>query len=84
VVECVEEVMRYEPPFRMLPPRFSSKATQVDGTNVPTMELGRMETQIALRAFFTRFPRARVLEEPSWRPGLFMRRLHSLPVLLEP
>lgn len=126
---CVEEVMRYEPPFRMLPPRFSPKDTQVAGTNVPPMELlllspaaanrdaerfsnpdefdvrrdtrghlgfghgshrcpgaelGRMETLIALRAFFTRFPHARVLEEPSWRPGLFMRRLHSLPVLLEP
>jgi cytochrome P450 len=124
---CVEEVLRYEPPFRNLPPRFSPKATNVGDVEVPSMELlllspasanrdatrfpdpdvfdvrrdtrghlgfghgshrcpgaelGRLETQIALRAFFTRFPWARSLEEPSWRPGLFMRRLHSLPVLL--
>ncbi|MFI6095280.1 cytochrome P450 [Lentzea sp. NPDC051213] len=124
---CVEEIVRYEAPFRMLPPRFSADATVVDDVEVPARELlllspgsanrdplrfsspdsfdvrrdtrghlgfghgahrclgaelGRLETRIALRLFFERFPAAGLEEEPVWLPGLFMRRLGGLRVRL--
>ncbi|GHH28259.1 cytochrome P450 [Amycolatopsis oliviviridis] len=128
--DAVEEIVRYESPFKVLPPRFSDEPTVLDGVTIPAgeliltapsaanrdpdrfddpdtfdidrdtrghlgfghgphrclgAELGRLETEIALRAFLTRFPRTRPtgpLSELAWRPGSFMRRLHSLPVVL--
>ena len=48
-------------------------------------ELGRLETTIALTTLFARFPDttlATTAEELEWRPGMFLRRLSSLPVKL--
>jgi cytochrome P450 len=48
-------------------------------------ELGRLETTVALERFFRRFPDAELAIDPGqavWRPGIFMRRLDSLPVVL--
>ncbi len=45
--------------------------------------LGRLEVQIALTALLGRFPGIRLAETPaSWRTGMFMRRLDTLPVVL--
>lgn len=37
--ECVEEIVRYEPPFRLLPPRFSDRPLELDGMTIPAGEL---------------------------------------------
>jgi cytochrome P450 len=125
---CVEEVLRYETPFRMMPPRFSECPVQIGDRTLPAgelviassaaanrdperfpspdsfdvrrdtrghlgfghgphrclgAELGRLETTVALRALFTRFPDTSLVPgEPSWRAGVFMRRLDNLPVVL--
>jgi cytochrome P450 len=47
-------------------------------------ELGKIETATALRMFFQRFPNTRLADPPEsarWRPGKFMRRLETLPVI---
>ncbi|MFI6099809.1 cytochrome P450 [Lentzea sp. NPDC051213] len=128
--ECVEEVLRFETPFRMLTPRYLDHPLELDGVTIPAGELilvstgaanrdpdrfddpdefradrcprghlgfshgahrclgaqlGRLETTIALEALFTRFPRTRsagASDGARWRPGMFMRRLDSLPVVL--
>ncbi|HEX8867572.1 MAG TPA: cytochrome P450, partial [Lentzea sp.] len=36
---CVEEVLRFESPFRMLPPRFSEEPLELDGITIPAGEL---------------------------------------------
>jgi cytochrome P450 PksS len=36
---CVEEILRYESPFRMLTPRFCDEPVQIGGTRVPAHEL---------------------------------------------
>jgi cytochrome P450 len=36
---CVEEILRYESPFRLLPPRFSDHPLELDGITVPAGEL---------------------------------------------
>ncbi|MEU9336038.1 cytochrome P450 [Streptomyces sp. NPDC048290] len=131
MADCVEEVLRYETPFRMLTPRFLDHPLELDGVTVPAgelilvstgaanrdpgrfdspdafradrcprghlgfshgshrclgAELGRLETTIALDRFFARFPDTRLAApraEVPWRPGMFMRRLDALPVVLE-
>ena len=128
--QAVEEVVRYESPFKLLPPRFFDKPVNLDSVTIPAgelivtapsaacrdprqfadpdtfdidrdtrghlgfghgphrclgAELGRRETATALSTFFTRFPRTRLAvraDELVWRPGSFMRRLDSLPVIL--
>jgi len=48
-------------------------------------ELGKLEAATALRLLFGRFPRTRMLgqaEQVRWRPGKFMRRLDTFPVIL--
>lgn len=130
MADCVEEILRFETPFRMLTPRFLSHPLELDGVTVPAgelilvstgaanrdpdrfedpdsfranrcphghlgfshgshrclgAELGRLETTIALEQLFTRFPHLRLAVKPadaSWRPGMFMRRLDTLPVVL--
>lgn len=127
---CVDEVLRYESPFRMLAPRLAERAVELDGVTIPAgelvmasvaaanrdpvrfadperfdvtrdarghlgfghgphrclgSELGRLETTIALRALVERFPGSRLAVPPDqvrWRPGMFMRRLDSLPAVL--
>lgn len=128
---CVDEILRFESPFRMLTPRFSECPLHLDGVTIPANELilvstaaanrdparfdnpeqfditraatghlgfgrgthrclgaqlGSMELEIALAALFERFPHI-TLENPAesvtWRPGMFMRRLHKLPVVLD-
>lgn len=36
---CVEEILRYESPFRMLPPRISDQPLELDGVTIPAGEL---------------------------------------------
>jgi cytochrome P450 PksS len=127
---CVDEIVRYESPFRFVPPRYTTAPIELDGVTIPAgelllislaaanrdparfpepdsfdpdrdtkghlgfgygvhrclgAELGRIETATALRALFERFPRTRLTVPPDdavWRPGKFMRRLDTLPVIL--
>ncbi|MEU0156624.1 cytochrome P450 family protein [Micromonospora fulviviridis] len=127
---CVEEVLRFESPFRMLTPRFIDHPVELAGITIPAgelllisagaanrdpsrfpdpnqfditrdtkghlgfshgshrclgAELGRMQTTVALTRLFARFPdteMAIMADTVEWRPGMFMRRLHSLPVIL--
>jgi cytochrome P450 len=127
---CVEEVLRFETPFRMLTPRFTDHPVELVGVTIPAgelllissgaanrdpcrfadpdqfditrntkghlgfshgshrclgAELGKLETSIALTRLFARFPDTRLAGMPDnmeWRPGMFMRRLDSLPVIL--
>ena len=127
---CVEEALRYESPFRMLTPRYSTTPVDLGDTIVPPYELilvsaaaanrdparfdvpgrfdirrdpnphlsfgrgihrclgaqlGRMETEIALSALLRRSPNLRSAadtEADLWQPGIFMRRLRRLPVVL--
>ncbi|MGW4128572.1 cytochrome P450 family protein [Amycolatopsis japonica] len=128
--ECVSEVVRYESPFRFVPPRYTSAPLELDGVTIPAgelllispaaanrdperfdepdvfdverntsghlgfghgvhrclgSELGKIETATALRTLFQRFPDTRLVDPPEqarWRPGKFMRRLDTLPVIL--
>ncbi len=127
---CVEEILRFETPLRMLTPRFTDHPVELDGVTIPAgellmisagsanrdparfadpdqfditrdtrghlgfshgshrclgAELGRLETTIALTALFARFPDVRLAssaDDLKWRPGMFLRRLDSLPVVL--
>lgn len=127
---CVEEILRFETPFRMLTPRYVDHPLELDGVTIPAgelllistasanrdpsrftdperfditrdtkghlgfshgihrclgAELGRLETTIGLSRLFTRFPATELAvtpEDARWRPGIFMRRLDSLPVVL--
>jgi len=127
---CVEEILRYESPFRIFAPRFSGEPLELEGVTIPRGELiavcpaaanrdprhypdpdafeidrrtlghlafghgphhcigihlARLEASIALQRFLERFPDSRLAvrwEDLSWRPGAFMRRLDSLPVVL--
>lgn len=130
---CVEEVLRFESPFRMLAPRFSDYAIELDdGIIIPPKEmiifciasanrdpriiadgdrfdisreicphlsfgngphrclgaeLGRIETGEGIAAFLRRFPRTRLAASPEqirWRPTTFLRRVDSLPVIVNP
>ena len=50
------------------------------------MHLSRLEISVALESFFRRFPQSRLArpwEDLAWRPGAYLRRLDSLPVVLE-
>ena len=127
--DSVEEILRFESPFRMVPPRFSLEPIELDEVTIPARELilispaaanrdpsrfdepdtfdakrcpqghlgfgygphrclgadlGRMETTTALRMLFQRFPRTTLAlpDTADWRPGKFMRRLDTLPVIL--
>jgi len=128
--DCVDEVLRYETPFRMLTPRFVDHPIQIGDVTIPAgelilvstgaanrdpnrfedpdtfdiarcpkghlgfshgshrclgAELGRLETVIALHKLLARFSDIRLAgapEDVQWRPGMFMRRLDSLPVIL--
>jgi cytochrome P450 PksS len=127
----VDELLRYETPFRMLTPRYIDHPLQLDGVTIPAgellllstgaanrdvskfddpdrfdvtrcpkghlgfshgqhrclgAELGRLEVTIALERLLTRFPKTELAVDPAevaWRPGMFMRRLDSLPVILQ-
>jgi cytochrome P450 PksS len=127
---CVEEVMRFESPFRMLPPRYREQPYRVGDVTIPAnefilvssaaanrdprrfedpdrfdirrdtrghlgfshgvhrclgAELGRLEVTVALGRLLAAFPEISLgapVEEIRWRPGTFMRRLYSLPVVL--
>jgi cytochrome P450 len=49
-------------------------------------ELGRIETGEGIAAFLRRFPNARLAVPPgqiTWRPTTFLRRVDSLPVLVD-
>ncbi|MFI5953253.1 cytochrome P450 [Cryptosporangium sp. NPDC051539] len=129
---CVEEVLRFETPLRMLVPRLLDHPVELAGVTVPAgelllisagaanrdpsrypdpdrfdvgrdtrghlgfghgvhrclgAELGRLETTIALGTLFGRFPGADLAvpaEDVRWRPGMLMRRLDALPVILRP
>jgi cytochrome P450 len=128
--ECVDEIARYESPFRFVPPRYTSAPVELDGVTIPAgelllispaaanrdparfdepdvfdvernttghlgfghgvhrclgSELGKIETATALRTLFQRFPGTHLVDPPEdarWRPGKFMRRLDTLPVIL--
>jgi cytochrome P450 len=128
--ECVEEILRYETPFRMLTPRYLDHPVQLGDVTVPAgelilvstgaanrdpskfadpdtfdigrcprghlgfshgnhrclgAELGRLETVIGLDKLLARFSDIRLVVDPKdvqWRPGIFMRRLDRLPVIL--
>ncbi|QKV74058.1 cytochrome P450 [Amycolatopsis sp. Hca4] len=127
---AVEEIVRFESPFKLLPPRFSAEPVDIGGVKIPAGELitvspgaanrdpehfpdpdtfdierdtrghlgfghgahrclgaslGRLETEVALRALILRYPRTRLVTAPAeltWRPGSFMRRLDNLPAVL--
>ena len=127
---CVDEILRYEPPFRMLTPRYLDRPLPLDGITIPAgelilvsagaanrdpdryedpdqfrvtrcpkghlgfghgshrclgAELGRLEATIALGKLLHRFPGIRLAVPPddvTWRPGIYMRRLEALPVVL--
>lgn len=129
---CIEEVLRYETPFRMLTPRYLDRPLRLGDVTIPAgelilvstaaanrdpdrfpdpdrfdirrcprghlgfshgnhrclgAELGRMMTTIAVEKLLARFPDIRLAVDPadiSWRPGMFFRRLDSLPVILGP
>jgi cytochrome P450 len=128
--DAVDEILRYETPFRMLTPRFVDHPLELDGVTIPAgelilvstgaanrdpnqypdpdrfdisrcpkghlgfshgnhrclgAELGRLETTVALSRLFDRFPKTTLAVPPQdaqWRPGMFMRRLDTLPVVL--
>jgi cytochrome P450 len=130
MADSVEEILRYETPFRMLTPRYLDHPLELENVTIPAgelilvstgaanrdpgafadpdrfdvtrcpkghlgfshgkhrclgAELGRLETTIALDRLFRRFPDMRLVTGPdqvTWRPGIFMRRLDSLSVLL--
>ncbi|ANN15885.1 cytochrome [Amycolatopsis orientalis] len=130
IAACVEEVLRFETPFRMLTPRYLDHPLELNDVTVPAgelllistgaanrdpaqfvdpdrfditrdtakhlgfshgshrclgAELGRLETAIGLSALFARFPEIQLAasdDEIRWRPGMFMRRLDSLPVVV--
>ncbi|MGW5376642.1 cytochrome P450 family protein [Nocardia sp. NPDC003999] len=127
---CIEEILRFETPFRMLTPRYVDHPLDLDGVTIPAgelllistgsanrdpsrfaepdrfditrdtrghlgfshgshrcmgAELGRLETVVGLGRLLARFPAIALAvapEEARWRPGMFMRRLDSLPVVL--
>lgn len=127
---AVEECLRLESPFRMLPPRYTDEQVELDGVVVPPRSLlvgavaaanrdpdhfpdperfditrypnrhlsfshgphnclgaglGRLEVKVALRMLLGRFPGMRLAIEPDdlvWRPGMYIRRLDNLPVIL--
>ncbi len=130
---CVEEVLRFESPFRMLPPRFSESPIKLDdGIIIPPKEmiifcvasanrdprfiengehfdisreacphlsfgngphhclgaqLGRIETGEGIAAFLHHFPKAQLALPPEkirWRATTFLRRVDSLPVMVNP
>jgi cytochrome P450 len=129
---CIDEVLRYETPFRMLTPRYLDRPLPLSDVTIPAgelilvstaaanrdpdrfpdpdrfdirrcprghlgfshgnhrclgAELGKLETTIALEKLLARFADIRLAVDPadiSWRPGMFMRRLDSLPVILGP
>ncbi|WP_280454713.1 cytochrome P450 family protein [Nocardia brasiliensis] len=128
---CVDEILRFESPFRMLTPRFSDCPMQLGEVTIPANELilvsvaaanrdpakfpdpdnfditrtarghlgfgrgnhrclgahlGVLEMQIALEGLRSRFPNMALavpVSDVSWRPGMFMRRLFTLPVRLD-
>ncbi|MET8763606.1 cytochrome P450 [Lentzea sp. NPDC004782] len=130
MTSCVEEILRFETPFRMLTPRYVDHPLKLEGVTIPAgelllistgsanrdadqfadpdkfditrhtkghlgfshgihrclgAELGRMETVVGLGRLFARFPETALSTPPEdvrWRPGMFMRRLDSLPVVL--
>lgn len=127
---AIEECLRLESPFRMLPPRYTDEPVELDGVVVPPRSLlvgavaaanrdpdhfpdpdrfditrqpnrhlsfsygphnclgaglGRLEVKVALRMLLDRFPGMRLAIEPDelvWRPGMYIRRLDNLPVML--
>lgn len=127
---CVEEAIRFEGPFRLLPPRYRESPYQVGEVTIPAREfilisgaaadrdperfpdpdrfdirrdtrghlgfshgvhrclgaeLGKLEVSVAVEQLLARFPGMSLAvgpEEIRWRPGAFMRRLYSLPVIL--
>jgi cytochrome P450 len=127
---CVEEILRYESPFRMLTPRFSDCPVRLGEVTIPANELilvsvaaanrdpdrfgdpdrfdigrvttghlgfgrgnhrclgaqlGVLELKIALDGLLRRFPDIALAvpaDSVTWRPGMFMRRLTTLPVVL--
>ncbi|MFD9697991.1 cytochrome P450 [Lentzea sp. NPDC059081] len=128
--DCVEEVIRFETPFRMLAPRYLDHPMELDGVTIPAgelilistgganrdprqfadpdtfqaarcprghlgfshgihrclgAELGRLQTAVGLQRLFTRFPDSRLVhaaEDAKWRPGMVVRRLAEIPVVL--
>ncbi|WP_190812741.1 cytochrome P450 family protein [Saccharopolyspora pogona] len=130
ITACVEEILRFETPFRMLTPRYVDHPLELDGVTIPAgelllistgsanrdpsrfadpdrfditrdtkghlgfshgrhrcmgAELGRIETAVGLGRLFDRFPATALAVAPQdvqWRPGMFMRRVDSLPVVL--
>jgi len=126
---CLNEILRYESPFRMLTPRYSECPMKLGDTTIPANELilvsvaaanrdprsfdepesfditrdarghlgfgrgihrclgaqlGWVEMEIALSQLLSRFTVELAVgaEELLWRPGMFMRRLENLPVVL--
>lgn len=130
ISSCVEEVLRFETPFRMLTPRYVDHPLELNGVTIPAgelllistgsanrdpahfpepdrfditrdqakhlgfshgrhrcmgAELGRLETSVGLAALFARYPATRLAttgDKVRWRPGMFMRRLDSLVVVV--
>jgi cytochrome P450 PksS len=128
---AIEECLRLESPFRMLPPRFTDETVELDGVVIPPLSmlvgavgaanrdprqfpdperfditrrpnrhlsfshgphnclgvgLGKLEVSVALRTLIERFPNMRLAVAPdelTWRPGLYIRRLNELPVILD-
>jgi len=126
---CINEILRYESPFRMLTPRYSECPMKLGDTTIPANELilvsvaaanrdprwfenpdefditrdarghlgfgrgthrclgaqlGWLEMETALTRLLSRFSvrLAVPADEVVWRPGMFMRRLQALPVVL--
>jgi cytochrome P450 len=50
----------------------------------PGAALARLEGQIAIGSFFSRFPDARLREEPEWRQSMTLHGLNELWVELTP
>lgn len=128
---AIEECLRLESPFRMLPPRFTDEAIEINGVTLPPRSLlvgsvaaanrdprqfpnpdqfdltrppgrhlsfsygphnclgaglGRLEVKVALQLLINRFPGMRLAvpsDDLQWRPGMYIRRLDRLPVILK-
>ncbi|WP_329791278.1 cytochrome P450 [Lentzea sp. DG1S-22] len=129
LASAVDEGIRLESPFRMLPPRFSDEPFELGDIVIPPrefivpspaianrdpdlfpnpdacdiarrshgsmsfghgphrclgIELGKLETTVAIAALLDRFEDISLAVSPDqlvWRPGMFMRRADTFPVI---
>ncbi|MCG8927335.1 cytochrome P450 [Lentzea sp. CC55] len=83
------DAQRFEEPERVDIHRSDAKSHLAFGHGIhrcPGARLGTMVAQVGLHALFTRFSSVRFADpiaQAPWRPSMFLRRLESLPVVLD-